>query len=85
LVRTPYFAMVNLIANRQVVPELVQDDFTPEKVTTETLRLLQDPNARASIRAGLSEVRSKLGPAGAVERAAASIAQMLHGSAGNAS
>lgn len=85
LVRTPYFAMVNLIANRQVVPELVQDDFTPEKVTAETLRLLQDPNARASIRAGLAEVRSKLGPSGAVERAAASIAQMLQGSTGNAS
>src|SRR5215470_7963332 len=40
LVRTPYFAMVNLIAEKPVVPELVQDDFTPERVARETLQLL---------------------------------------------
>jgi lipid-A-disaccharide synthase len=84
LVRTPFFAMVNLIAGRRVVPELVQDDFTPEKVATETLRLLQDPNARSTARSGLADVRRRLGPPGAVERAADTIAAMLR-SAGNAS
>jgi lipid-A-disaccharide synthase len=84
LVRTPFFAMVNLIAERKVVPELVQDDFTPENVTAEILRLLQDPNARAACRAGLQEVRKKLGPPGAVERAADLIAELLD-TAGNAS
>ena len=84
LVRTRYFAMVNLIAERQVVTELVQDDFTPETVAAETLRLLQDPNARATARSGLADVRSRLGPPGAVERAADSIAKLLT-SAGNAS
>jgi lipid-A-disaccharide synthase len=85
LVRTPYFAMVNLIAEKQVVPELVQDDFTPERVTSETLRLLQDPDARATVRKGLADVRAKLGPPGAVERAADAIAALLQASAGNAS
>jgi lipid-A-disaccharide synthase len=85
LVRTPYFAMVNLIAEKKVVPELVQDDFTPEKVAGETLRLLQDPNARASQREGLGEVRRRLGPPGAVERAAELIAGLLGSGAGNAS
>lgn len=84
LVRTPYFAMVNLIGERRVVPELVQDDFTPEKVSTEILRLLQDPNARAASRAGLAEVRERLGPPGAVERAADAITRLLD-PAGNAS
>ena len=84
LVRTPYFAMVNLIGERKVVPELVQDDFTPEKVSAEILRLLHDPNARAACRAGLAEVRNRLGPPGAVERAADAIARLLD-SAGNAS
>ena len=84
LVRTPYFAMVNLIGERKVVPELVQDDFTPEKVSAEILRLLLDPNARAASRAGLAEVRNRLGPPGAVERAADAIARLLD-SAGNAS
>jgi lipid-A-disaccharide synthase len=84
LMRTPYFAMVNLIGERKVVPELVQDDFTPEKVSAEILRLLHDPNARAASRAGLAEVRNRLGPPGAVERAADAIARLLE-SAGNAS
>jgi len=84
LVRTPYFAMVNLIADREVARELVQDDFTPEKVAAEILRLLQDPNARAAARAGLAEVRQRLGPPGAVERAAELIAGLLQPT-GNAS
>ncbi len=83
LVRTPNFAMVNLIAEKQVVPELVQSDFTPEKVAGETLRLLQDPNARANQREGLEEVRRRLGPPGAVERAAEIIAGLVRGAAGN--
>jgi lipid-A-disaccharide synthase len=84
LLSTPYYAMVNLIAERPVVPEFVQDDFTPENVAGETLRLLQDPNARASLRAGLDEVRQRLGPPGAVDRAADVIASLLN-STGNAS
>jgi len=85
LVRTPYFAMVNLIAEREVVRELVQDDFTPEKVAGETLQLLQEPNARATQREGLEEVRRRLGPPGAVKRAAALIAGLLGEDVGNAS
>lgn len=85
LVRTPFFAMVNLVAEKQIVPELVQDDFTPERVSTEVLRLLQDPNARRTMRTGLAQVRDRLGPAGAVERAADAIAQLLAPVAGNAS
>ena len=83
--RTPYFAMVNLIAGRRVVPELFQDDFTPQAVADETLRLLQDPNARNNQRAALAEVRRRLGPPGAVERAADQIVSLLEAGAGNAS
>jgi lipid-A-disaccharide synthase len=83
LVRTPYFAMVNLIAGKKVVPELVQSDFTPERVAAETLLLLQNPNARATMKAGLAEVRKRLGPPGAVERAADAIARLLRTGAGN--
>ena len=84
LVRTPYFAMVNLIAEKKVVPELVQGEFTPEKVAHETLQLLQEPNAREAQRRGLEEVRRRLGPPGAVDRAADEIASLLQGKAGNA-
>jgi lipid-A-disaccharide synthase len=85
LVRTPYFAMVNLIAEKKLVPELVQNDFTPEQVAAEVLQLLQDPNSRRTMRAGLEEVRKRLGPPGAVERAADAIAALLGRGAGNAS
>lgn len=77
LVRTPFFSMVNLIVGQRVVPELVQRDFTPERVAEETLRLLRSSDAREATRRGLAEVRARLGPAGAVERAADIIAAML--------
>ena len=83
LVRTPYFAMVNLIAEKKVVPELVQDDFTPERVAAETLRLLQDPNARATMRAGLAEVRKTTGAPGGGGAGRRAIAALLGRGAGN--
>ena len=78
LVRTPMFAMVNLIAGKRVVPELVQKDFTSERLASEAIRLLDSPDARAEMRRGLAAVREKLGPPGAVERAADLIAAMLN-------
>jgi len=77
LVRTPMFAMVNLIAGKRVVPELVQNDFTPERLASETLGLLDSPAARAEMRQGLAEVREKLGPPGAIDRAADIISAMV--------
>jgi len=77
LVRMQMFAMVNLIAGRRVVPELVQKDFTASRVASEAIRLLDSPDARAEMRRGLAEVRERLGPPGAVERAADLIAEML--------
>jgi lipid-A-disaccharide synthase len=79
LVRTKHFSMVNLIAGREVVPELIQNDFTPDKVAEQTLRLLRDPAAAAVMRAELADVRQRLGPPGAVERAADAIATLLTG------
>jgi lipid-A-disaccharide synthase len=84
LLRTPYFSMVNLIAERRVVPELIQNDFVPERVASEVLQILRDMQTRDQLRAGLAVVRERLGPPGAVERAADAIAALLRGSAGNA-
>ena len=78
LVRTPMFAMVNLIAEKRVVPELVQKDFTPERVAKEAIRILDSPDARSEMRQGLAEVRAKLGPPGAIDRAAEIIVAMLN-------
>jgi lipid-A-disaccharide synthase len=77
LVRSPFIAMVNLIAGRRVVPELIQDQFTSEAVVEEVRKLLESSAARDEMKAGLAEVRTKLGPGGAIERAADIFAAML--------
>jgi len=64
LVRVPFYCMVNLIAGRAVVPELMQDQMTGESLAREARRLLSDESARAAQRAGLAEVKSKLAQAG---------------------
>jgi lipid-A-disaccharide synthase len=84
LVRTPFFSMVNLIAEKRAVPELIQNEFTAERVATETLCLLRDQKTREAQRRELVEVRRRLGPPGAVERAADAIVQLLSMPAGNA-
>ncbi len=81
LVKTKFFSMVNLIAGRAVVPELIQDDFTPERLAREAESLLfgsPGPNPRVSeMKRGLREVQDLLGPPGAVERAADEIVRLL--------
>ena len=67
------FAMANLVAGRTVVPELEQDEFTPEAVAREALGLLENPERTATMRRELREVRAKLGEPGASRRAAEAV------------
>jgi lipid-A-disaccharide synthase len=60
LVKVDRFAMPNLIAERDVVPELVQDNFVPESVYVELQRLLPDGEARSKMTAGFAEIRLRL-------------------------
>ena len=76
-VRVPYYAMVNLIAGRSVVPELIQAEFTPDRIVAEVLPLIDDTETRRTMLAGLAEVRKKLGTAGASARAAEAVAPFL--------
>jgi len=64
LVKVDRFAMPTLIAERDVVPELVQNNFTPERVCAELRRLLPDGSARSEMLAGFEEVRSLLRASG---------------------
>ena len=77
MIRTPYIGMVNLIAGKQVVPELVQEQFTSAAVEREVRRLLISPEAREEMKAELAKVRARLGSGGAIERAADVFARML--------
>jgi len=73
LVKVDTFAMVNLIANERLVPELIQDACTPEAVAREAISLLTDPARTSRMRAGLARVRARLGGSGASRRAADAI------------
>lgn len=88
LVKTKFFSMVNLIAGRAVVPELIQDDFTPGRLASEAESLLfgsGSPNPRVlEMKRGLEEVQNLLGPPGAVERAADEIVRLLRPASSNA-
>jgi len=77
LVSVANYAMVNLIAGRVVVPELIQSDFTPERVSEETLKILDDGAARTQMLQDLEEVRSKLGKGGATSNVADEVMPFL--------
>ncbi len=69
-VRVPFIGMPNLIAERQVVPELIQSAVTPERIAHTARQLLDDSQAYRVIQEGLREVRRRLGSGGAAGRAA---------------
>ena len=81
-VKVPYFAMVNLIAGEEVVPELVQDKFTAENIVAELNKIIPEGEARARMIERLAAVKGRLklgsGEAGQhpSERAAEIILQM---------
>ncbi len=72
-----FFSLVNLIAERSVVPELLQEEVNPGKIEAELVRLLFDDKARHEMQMGLTEVRSKLGQPGASQQAAGLALKLL--------
>jgi lipid-A-disaccharide synthase len=80
LVRVPFYSMVNLIAGRAVVPELMQSAMTGAALAAEAQRLLRDDAARNRMRADLAEVAAKLSGTGRpMARATAIIQDLMEG------
>lgn len=77
LVRLPYVSLVNLVLGREVVPELLQARAHPERVRDAVLALVRDRRAVEEMRAGLAELRGRLGEKGASARAAREVADRL--------
>jgi len=76
-VRVTTYGMVNLVAGRRIVPELIQADFTPERVADETVQLFTNHERAEAMRRDLAEVRAKLGVPGASSRAAAAVVEVM--------
>jgi len=78
LVKVPFYTMVNLVAGRKVVPELMQAEMTGERLALETARLLDSEEERGKMKKDLAEVAGSLSLAGdAMARAADEVARLL--------
>jgi len=86
LVRVPFYSMVNLIAGRAIVPELMQSAMTGERLAANALWLLRDGPSRQRMREDLADVARRLSSEGqAMEKAAALVEQLMEGQAAHVS
>jgi lipid-A-disaccharide synthase len=73
LIRVRFAGLPNLLADEAIVPELLQNDATPDRLAATALEILRSPDRQARMRTALAEVRRRLGEPGAIERAAQEI------------
>jgi lipid-A-disaccharide synthase len=77
MVDVPFYSMVNLLAKKAVVPEMIQNDFKPGPLAERCEYLLDNPQAREEMVKELRVVRARLGPGGAIGRAAEAVLGIL--------
>jgi lipid-A-disaccharide synthase len=70
LITIPHIGLANIVADKLIVKELLQDDATPQKIATELFRLLEDQSYRSQIISDLSKVRANLGAGGGAQKLA---------------
>jgi lipid-A-disaccharide synthase len=80
LVKVPHFSIVNILARKELVPELMQQDFTAANVAARIEYLLDHEAARAEMIRGFQSLRARLGQGGAIDRAADAMVQVLRSS-----
>lgn len=76
LINVEHFGLINLIAEKRIAKELIQNDFTPEALSAEIIRLLE-PDVNSSVRGDLRSAVAKLGTGGASKKAAEAILGFL--------
>lgn len=79
LIKLPDFSLVNIVAGKRVVPELIQDEVNGPRIANEVMQLVE-PARYEEVRRDLELVRSKLGEAGTAARAAAALYRTVTGS-----
>ena len=76
-VKVPYIGMVNIVAGKKIVPEFIQFQANPKKISAAVLKILQNPLELERIKNDLAQVKSSLGEKGASSRAAQIILNFL--------
>ena len=78
MIRVPTIGLANIVAGRKIVPELIQEDASPQKIFQEVVLLLKDPQRMTAMEQELARVGELLGSAGASERVAAMAYDMIN-------
>ena len=76
LVKIPDIGLPNIVAGRRILPELLQDQISPEAIAARSVELLLNQDIRSQALADMEEVHAKLGESGAVQRVAAVILEV---------
>lgn len=77
LLEIPDYALPNIVAGRRIVPEYIQRKARPRAIATELVSLVKDKGKSEAMKEELRKVREKLGPPGAINRAATSMLKFL--------
>jgi len=77
MVDVPFYSMVNLLAGKGIVKELIQNDFTAQAVAAQLEYLLDNPQARAEMVQAYRALKPRLGPGGAIRNAADAVIREL--------
>ncbi len=72
-----YISPVNLLLNKMLIPEFIQDDFQSEKIYKSALKIIEDVSTRKDILVGYKELKDKLGKPGVTDRASKYILDLL--------
>lgn len=78
LITIPHIGLANIVANKLIVKELLQDDATPQTIATELFQLLEDESYRNQVVSDLSKVRENLGASGGAEKMARLALSFVH-------
>lgn len=84
LVKLPYIGLINIVAGDLVVPELIQEQCTPQNIADRSLKFLSDPREIERVKYQLVKVKEKMGGRGASKRAAEEIMAVMNSSAAGA-
>jgi len=77
-VKIPYIGMVNIVAQKKIIPEFIQFSANPKKIAEEVIRILQNPSKMKQMQSELEQFRPLLGEEGASRRAARIVLEFLH-------